>query len=173
MKRNQKIALLSALIVLGLVLIATNVMYVKSSRFGSETDRLQMLWQKDLEILESQNKLPESWQSVKEIKYSSGSPVAKAWLNKVKAPIQLVGNGKNRIEIFMDSWREDGKYGVVIQYQTIDLATRNTIHEFGRTLTIGETSATTIVATVSDDTAAATAAASAAATSAPQAAPKK
>lgn len=106
---------------------------------GSTTERLQSLWERDIESLKEAKKLPESFQNVKEINLNFGSKTAQKWMTAVEVPVEKKSNGTHRLEVFVDHWSQGKEYGAIIQYQLVNLATNDTEWELGRTLTLGET----------------------------------
>lgn len=108
--------------------------------FGSKSERLQILWEQDLEKLKAANLLPEAWSDIREIELNPTTDNAKLWMKNVQVPILLKSNGQHRLEILGVSWEEGHSSGLILQYNLVDLKTNNMIWELGRTFTLeGET----------------------------------
>ena len=105
-----------------------------ASKNGKPDLKFAQLWQEDVELLESSQKLPKAWYSVKEIEVYPGDAQAKVWMKSIHPPIKKNPNGQFKMEILVLTWEEAGKVGSVIQYDLVDLKTQNLVWELGRTL---------------------------------------
>ena len=108
-------------------------------------------WTDDVHNLEKMKKLPKEWSEIREldIKGDNSWPI-QDWLGKIrdqkpkpgseslqKPPIKLNPKGRYKLEVFLIHWIEGYRYGAVIQYHLVDLATTNTIWELDRTYHLG------------------------------------
>lgn len=100
-------------------------------------EKLLTRWKADLAQLEKAQKLPSQWNDIREIQLRSDNSPIQEWLPQIKAPIQTNPNGRYRLEIFLIHWIEKYKYGVVVEYNLIDLTSNNKVWEFGRTYPLG------------------------------------
>ena len=102
-------------------------------------------WSEDIQLLENtKNALPKEWHQIREISVKAdNSPIQdwlqiKGWEESLKKPIPIdPKNGQFRLEIFLIHWIEGYRYGIVVQYNLVDLRNNNTIWELGRTLKLG------------------------------------
>ncbi len=130
----------------GLVLIAAAVVTVLAVIWSAlEVDfylkppheKFITRWKADLTQLEKAKKLPSQWNDIREVQVRSDNSPIQDWLPKIKVPISTNPNGRYRLEIFLIHWIENNKYGVVMEYNLIDLVTNNKVWEFGRTYPLG------------------------------------
>jgi hypothetical protein len=105
--------------------------------FEDKPEEIRALWMQDLELLLKNDKLPKEWAQVREVKYQPMSAGAEKLLKEIKPPLTPSNKkGNYRLEISVDDWKEKSEYGLMIQYQLIDLKSQNLIWELGRTLLI-------------------------------------
>jgi len=101
--------------------------------------RFERQWAEDVASLEASPKLPKPWFDVREVELIPGTPESKSWLRSVKIPLgQKNPNGQHKLEVLIVPWEEEGKAGVMIQYNLVNLKTNNMIFELGRTLILAE-----------------------------------
>ena len=100
-------------------------------------EKFQQSWAEDIQLLEGSGKLPKEWKSIRSIKVEAANPPATDWSATALPPVQITSDGKYRLDVFVIHWLEGFRYGVVIQYNLIDLQTQNKIWELGRTLKLG------------------------------------
>jgi hypothetical protein len=108
-------------------------------------------WTDDVHVLEKSKKLPKEWSEIKEleIKGDNSWPI-QDWLGKIrdtkakpgseasqKPPIKLNPKGHFKLEVFLVHWIEEYRYGVMLQYHLVDIASKNTIWELDRTYPLG------------------------------------
>ena len=94
-------------------------------------------WRSDMHLLEQSRKLPPEWKEIREISVKGQASPVTEWISQVSPPIQATKDGRYRLNVFVIHWLEGYRYGVVIQYDLIDLKTQNTVSELGRTLKLG------------------------------------
>lgn len=110
-----------------------------SSRNAPLFKRFERQWHEDVTKLEKSAKLPKGWYDVAEIELIGGTPETKDWLRRIKVPLEpKKADGKHKLEILVVVWEEDGKRGVLVQYNLVDLETKNMIFELGRTLILSQ-----------------------------------
>ncbi len=96
-------------------------------------------WADDVANLEASPKLPKPWFDVREVEVFGGTPVAKGWIREIDIPLrQKNPNGKYKLEALVVPWDEDGKSGVMVQYNLSEFESKNMIFELGRTMVYGE-----------------------------------
>ena len=100
-------------------------------------DKFAAAWQSDMTLLEKSGKLPKEWQEIKEISVKGQASPATEWVEDVLPPISATKKGKYRLNIFVIHWIDGYRYGVVIQYDLVDIQTQNVVSEIGRTLKLG------------------------------------
>jgi hypothetical protein len=103
----------------------------------NKPEEIRALWMQDIQVLVSNDKLPKEWTQVKEVKYQPLTATVEKLLKDIKPPI-IPSNkkGNYRLEVTVDDWKENNEYGLMIQYQLIDLKSQNLIWELGRTLLV-------------------------------------
>jgi hypothetical protein len=100
-------------------------------------EKFSRAWKEDIQLLEKSGKLPKEWQSIKAVEMTGDNSPVQNWLPGLVAPIKKNPEGNYQLNVFLIHWLEDNRYGVVIQYHLVDLNTKNTIWEIGRTLKLG------------------------------------
>ncbi len=125
----------------GLALVAFYGPTYAKFEFGSPSDRLQILWEQDIEQLKNAGHLPQAWTDIKEVQLIPATANAKTWLKDVSVPIKLKTDGRHKLEILIISWEDQKSKGVILQYNLVDTESNNMIWELGRTFTLaGENS---------------------------------
>lgn len=114
------------------VIITTTVQYL-SFRQATPAQKLQAMWAHDLIRLQSAGKLPTAWPKIKTIEVFAGTERAKEWLENLNVPITPNPEGTHHLEVLLLSWSEAGKFGAIVQYNLVDLASENMVWELGRT----------------------------------------
>jgi hypothetical protein len=128
------IGLLVLVLGLGLSLYIGNQYYRVS--FATPTERLQILWDQDVQKLKEAKKLPAGWDDIRQIDLFPATDNAKVWLKNVTVPLQVRADGQHKMEVLILSWEESGVTGAIVQYNLVDLKTNNMIWELGRTFVL-------------------------------------
>ena len=71
--------------------------------------------------------------SIGEIEVIGGTAETRDWLGRIQIPIKPKKGGKNKLEILVVVWEEEGKRGTLVQYNLSDAKTQNNFWELGRT----------------------------------------
>lgn len=100
---------------------------------GSEADRLAVLWERDLNMLIEQKKLHPAWPKIREVVLIGATKKARNWLKEIGSPVKINPKGNHRLEVLLLNWEDKGREGAIVQYNLIDLESRNMIWELGRT----------------------------------------
>ncbi len=101
-------------------------------------ERLSIIWERDLNNLKTLKRLPAVFQDIGKIEVSSPDARIAEWLDKVKIPIAKKKDGNHLLQIMVIQWIEGNKYGVVIQYDVLDMTQENNkVFELGRTFHVG------------------------------------
>lgn len=129
---SRKISLLA--FGMAIALVAYVFLDHYSRRRLSLPRRLERQWTADVADLEASGKLPAAWREVGEIKIIGGTAETRDWLDRIHPPLTSRAGGKNRMEVLVVVWEENGKRGALVQYNIEDLKTGNTLSEIGRTL---------------------------------------
>lgn len=95
--------------------------------------RLERQWAEDVDQLEASKKLPAAWFDVRDLEIYGGTPESKEWLSRIKVPIKTKKDGQHKMEVLVVVWEEEGKRGVLVQFNLVDLKSKNNIYELGRT----------------------------------------
>ena len=97
--------------------------------------KFESQWRQDISLLISSKKLPPPWFDVREVELIGGTPETRGWLPRINSPvIATKPDGKHRLEILIVVWEEQGTHGALIQYNLVNLQSKNMVWELGRTL---------------------------------------
>lgn len=100
-------------------------------------EKLEQSWKQDTQLLLA-TKQGDLLKRVAKIRVrSDGHSPADEWLEKVKAPLEVNKDGDLLADIFVIHQIDKNRYGVVVQYEFIQLKDQNKIGEFARTLWLG------------------------------------
>ena len=97
-----------------------------------EIDLLEKKWKADLKQMAQNQQLPPEFQQIKSLQVYPNSYKAALWLDHIKPPIQYNSKGNIKLEISIDSYETKDELLAIINYHFIDLASGNSIKEFGR-----------------------------------------
>lgn len=105
--------------------------------FLKPEEKLVSSWKADLELIKN-TKQAALLKRVSQIKLRANdhSPAAD-WVEHIQAPIEKNKSGDILADVFLIHQIEGHRYGVVVQYEFIDLKTNNKVGEFARTLWLG------------------------------------
>lgn len=109
---------------------------------GTEPQKIETLWKQDVELLVRTKSLPKQWLEVSEITYFPMTDSVKQLLTKIRPPLGTHQDGKYKMEVSIDDWKDGSDYGLMIQYQMFDIESQNMIWELGRTLTLKDSKVT-------------------------------
>lgn len=109
-----------------------------SSRNAPLWERLERQWSNDVDNLEASKKLPKEWYDVGQVEVVGGTPETKEWLARIHVPVRPKTNGKNKLDVLVVVWEEEGKRGAMVQYNLLDGKTGNNILELGRTFILSK-----------------------------------
>lgn len=100
-------------------------------------EKFEQSWKADLGLL-ANTKQGEMLKRVGKIRIrSDGHSPASDWIEKIKAPLEKNKDGDLLADIFVIHQIEGNRYGVIIQYEFIQLKDENKVGEFARTLWLG------------------------------------
>jgi len=102
----------------------------------SHSSKLEIIWRKDLKILNKKNILPKSWDRIGKINIEAGTDKAREYVQNIDIPIKENSNGNYIIDILVITFESSGKLKVIIQYDLMD-PKNNVIWELGRTFNLG------------------------------------
>lgn len=100
-------------------------------------EKLEITMTEDFRNLEKAHSLPSAWKDIKEVKIRGDNSPVQEWIPKFRIPVSRNPNGKYCLEMFLIHWIEGSRYGVVVQYNLVDLTDNNTIWELNRTYKLG------------------------------------
>ncbi|CAN5403917.1 hypothetical protein BH10BDE1_BH10BDE1_30410 [soil metagenome] len=100
-------------------------------------EKLIASWKSDLQLI-ANNKQAALLKRVGKVRLRANdhSP-AQEWVEKIHAPIEPSKNGDILADIFLIHQIDGYRYGVIVQYEFIDMKTNNKVGEFARTLWLG------------------------------------
>lgn len=87
----------------------------------------------DLQQLQKKDFLPEAWHSIREIKYRFQSEKIKQAIDIQKLSVSKKNNGQYNLEIEFIEVPDDKKPKMLMQMNLIEIKSKNTIWELGRT----------------------------------------
>ncbi len=100
-------------------------------------EKFEQSWKADLGLL-SNTKQNEMLKRVAKIRVrSDGHSPASDWIEKIKTPIEKNKDGDLLADVFVIHQIDGHRYGVIIQYEFIQLKDENKVGEFARTLWLG------------------------------------
>ena len=91
----------------------------------------------DFKLLDKYRYLPPSWGSIRNIDVNSDASHVQEWLKSDAFEIPKKKDGNYNLEIFVSEWIDGYRYGALIQYDLIDIKTKNTVWELNRTYKLG------------------------------------
>lgn len=100
--------------------------------------KFEQQWLQDVQDLEASKRLPKPWFEVKNLEVVGGTPETKEWLSRIKVPLKINPDGGHHLDVLVVAWEEEGKRGALVQYNLVDLKTRNNIWELGRTFILSK-----------------------------------
>jgi hypothetical protein len=125
------------LAVLGLVSLLATVGYLlfEISSFYSSSDatRLETLWTRDLQRLREAKVLPKGFEDIQSIELTAATELTRKWQKHLHIPIKTSPAGHYRLEILLLSWDEGNTLAAIVQYNLIDLRSKDMVWELGRT----------------------------------------
>jgi hypothetical protein len=95
-KRNFFIITTEIILLVSAVFLSLNPIY------KNPNENLEEIWQKDIENLKNENKIPKAWNEICTIEKSAFKEdfLALEWIEKIKVPISLSKDCSYKIEIF-------------------------------------------------------------------------
>ncbi len=104
---------------------------------AAPAQKLEMLWEQDVQKLRAANKLPKGFDDLKEVELITPTDNAKLWIKQLQVPLKVLEKGQYKMEVLLMSFEEDnGVIGAIVQYNLVDLKTNNMIWELGRTFVL-------------------------------------
>lgn len=94
-------------------------------------------WRADLALLKQSGHFPKAWENLSDAEFSSTEATVQDWFKATSLPFMLKKNGGYKLQILAVHYIDKNRYGVMIQYNWIDLKTGNTVGELARTLKLG------------------------------------
>ncbi len=127
-----------AILLLSIGTFSASFLLLKNDLFDKDIESLvvEKVWQKDMDLLIEKKQLPASWKMIREIRVTALSPKAARWLRNSKIPVHLNPKGIYQLELTVDHNEEPDSIAVITSYNLIDLKSKNTLWEFGRTYNI-------------------------------------
>jgi hypothetical protein len=102
-------------------------------------NKLQTLWEEDVNNMREANQLPAAWNSIREIVLTPGDEQAKQWLLNLQIPVYVRKDGQYKLQVMLVTWDDEGKNGVYLQYDMMDLRNNeNTVWEDNRTFILSD-----------------------------------
>ena len=105
--------------------------------FATPAKKFAMATRNDMKLLEKNHSLPKIWSKIKKIELSSDASHVQDWLNADAFDIPKTNNGDYTLDIFVSEWIDGYRYGALVQYDLIDIKTKNTVWELNRTYKLG------------------------------------
>ena len=100
-------------------------------------EQFEQSWKADLGLL-ANTKQGEMLKRVAKMRIrSDGHSPASDWIEKIKPPIEKNKDGDLLADVFVIHQIDGHRYGVIVQYEFIQLNDENKVGEFARTLWLG------------------------------------
>lgn len=126
------------LLCVALLVFAAGVFVLKKE--ASAPEKLEMLIEKDLDLLRQNGSLPKELNSLAKLEVYGGTDQAKVWINNLSLPFKLAEDGTHDLEVLVVDWEEGTKDGVMVQYNLVDRKSGNMVWELGRTFILRDDS---------------------------------
>jgi hypothetical protein len=122
---------------LALALIAVMIGFNQRYWLLPPHEKLISSWRADMQLIK-ETKQAALFKRVAKVRLRANdhSPAAD-WVDKIQAPIEKVKDGDVLADVFIIHQIEGNRYGVIVQYEFIDMKNNNKIGEFARTLWLG------------------------------------
>lgn len=98
--------------------------------------RFSELWIRDVAKLKQAGVLPPGMSDLKSIEISAATDLTQSWKPDLVIPFSSDAKGHFHLEILLLSWEEGAKEGAIVQYNLIDLRSKDMIWELGRTFVL-------------------------------------
>jgi hypothetical protein len=100
-------------------------------------EKFEQSWKADLGLLAS-TKQGEMLKRVAKVRIrSDGHSPASDWIEKISTPLEKNKDGDLLADVFIIHQIDGHRYGVIVQYEFIQLKDENKVGEFARTLWLG------------------------------------
>ena len=127
------------LVTLAIALAGVVIMIGFNQRYWLLTPEKKLVasWRADLDLIKD-TKQASLFKRVGKVRLRANdhSP-ATEWIEKIQPPVEKVKDGDVLADIFLIHQIEGHRYGVIVQYEFIDMKNNNKIGEFARTLWLG------------------------------------
>lgn len=94
-------------------------------------------WRDDIALLEKTKSMPEAWNDLAEVSFSTNEGFVEEWYKNTQSPFVTSPKGKFKLQILALHQINGTRYGVMLQYNWIEIESGNTVGELGRTLPLG------------------------------------
>lgn len=95
-------------------------------------------WRDDLDLLQKTGHFPQAWNQLASTEFTSQESQVQKWYEITNSPFTTSKqNGRYKLQILAIHFIQKYRYGVILQYSWVDLKTRDTVGEIGRTLELG------------------------------------
>ncbi len=91
----------------------------------------------DFNLLMKNHYLPPSWSNIRTIEISSDASHVQDWLGPEAFDVKKKADGEFALKVFVSEWIDGYRYGALVQYDLINLKTKNTVWELNRTYKLG------------------------------------
>jgi hypothetical protein len=116
--------------------------YLKFSEFPNlltpSAKKLDFAIREDLQLLKKTKTFPaKEWMNISQVEISSDASPVQDWISKDSLVITKKPDGDFKLNVFATLWLDENRYGAIIQYDLVDLKTKNTVWELNRTYKLG------------------------------------
>jgi len=123
---------------LAVALLAYTFLDFWSQRNAPLFKRLERSWHQDVQLMQTSPQYEKLWADVNQVEMIGGTPETKALLHRTPSPIQTNPKGQIKLEVLAVLWEENGKRGILFQYDFVSLSNQNTVAEINRTYILSE-----------------------------------
>lgn len=131
--------ILSSVVLLGLSFLS--VRFLKSNDYefwvAPPAKKFEISIKRDLSHLLSTNALPKEWSEIALFEIKTDASPAQDWISEKVLNISKNEKGKFKLQVFVSLWIEGSRYGTLVQYDLVDLKTKNTVWETNRNYKLG------------------------------------
>jgi len=98
--------------------------------------RFSELWARDVSMLKAAHIFPPGIFDLKSYELSAATERTQSWKPDISIPFGTDPNGHFHLEILLLSWEEGSKEGAIVQYNLIDMRSKDMTWELGRTFVL-------------------------------------
>ena len=95
--------------------------------------RFSLLWTRDTDLLTANHIFPAGISDLQSYEITAATERMESWKTDLHIPFKTSPKGHFHLEILLLSWEEKTQEGAIVQYNLVDLRTKDMVWELGRT----------------------------------------